>query len=110
MSDGKICRLQSAKNLATPSEEEDSEYEDIVTTKVKKRKRDTEVEKSKAKRTKLNPKPQIPKTHPPRAIPAKKLPKKRPRVSKDVQGLPPGKPPKRFKPSKSKASSIPSRR
>ena len=37
------------------SDEEDSEYEEVVVSKVKKQNWDLEADKSKAKRTKLNP-------------------------------------------------------
>ena len=80
----------------TDSDEEDSDYEEVVIPKVK-RKRDIEEENSNVKRTKLIPKSKFPS-------------KRRPRVSKGASAPPPGKPPKRFKPSKSKLSSIPSRR
>ena len=45
------------------SDEEDSEYEEVVVSKVKKRNWDLEADKSKAKSTKLNPKTQTPKTY-----------------------------------------------
>ena len=90
------------------SDEEDSEYEEVVIPKAKKRK--LKGEKSNAKRIKLNPNPRTPKKQEPRAIPIKKASSERPRASKAVPGPPPGKPPKRFKPNQSKPSSIPSRR
>ena len=93
----------------TDSDEEDSDYEEVVIPKVK-RKRDIEEENSNVKRTKLTPKPKIPKMHPSRAIPTTMSPKRRPRVSKGAPGHPPGKPSERFRPSKSKPSSISSRR
>ena len=91
----------------TDSHEEDSDYDEVVIPKVK-RKRDIEEENSNVKRTKLTSKSKIPKMHPSHAIPANKSPKRRPQVSKGVPGTPPGKPSKRF--SKSKPSSISSRR
>ena len=67
----------------TDLHEEDSDYEEVVIPKVK-RKRDIEEENSNVKRTKLTPKSKIPKIHPSHAIPANKSPKRRPRVSKIV--------------------------
>ena len=93
----------------TDSDEKNSNYEEVVISKVK-RKRDIEEENSKVKRTKLSSKLKIPKMHPSHAIPANKSPKRRPRVSKGAPGPPLGKLSKRFKPSKSKSSSISSRR
>ena len=90
----------------TDSDEKNSDYEEVVIPKVK-RKRDIEEENSNVKRTKLTSKSKIPKMHPSHAIPANKSPKRRPQVSKGVPG-PPGKPSKRL--SKLKPTSISSRR
>ena len=62
------------------SDEEDSNYEEVVIPKVK-RKRDIEDQNSNVKWTKLIPNSKIPKMHPPRPIPTNKSPKKRPWVS-----------------------------
>ena len=88
---------------------------EVVIPRKQKSKRKREAnESASSKRAKPNPKPQahIPKKLMPRPKPNKQGTKKRPRVSLDVlvPGPPPGQPPKRFKPSTSKPSSIPSRR
>ena len=67
------------------SDEEDSEYEEVVIPKAKKRK--LKGEKSNAKRIKLNPNPLTPKKQEPRAIPIKKASKKRPGLRKLCQDL-----------------------
>ena len=91
----------------TDLDEEDSDYQEVVIPKVK-RMCDIEEQNSNVKWTKLIPNSKIPKMHPPRPIPTNESPKRRPWVSKGAPGLP-GKPPKRFKLSKSKALSIASR-
>ena len=96
------------------SDEEDSDYEEVVISKKNqaKRKRGAN-EAASSKRIKPNPKPQIriPKKSVPRTMPNKQAPKKRPRASMDPLGPPPGAPPlKRFKPNQLKPSSIPSPR
>ena len=94
------------------SDEEDSEYEEILIPEKKdvKRKREAN-EVANSKRIKPNLKPQIrilkKSVRPCQAI---KRQKKRPRVSVGPPGPPSGPPPKRFKPNQSKPSSIPSRR
>ena len=95
------------------SDEEDSEYEEILIPKKKdvKRKRGAN-EVANSKRIKPNPKPQIriPKKSVRPAMPSNQAPKKRPRASMGPPGPPSGPPSKRFKPNQSKPSSFPSRR
>ena len=95
------------------SDEEDSEYEEILIPKKKdvKRKRGAN-EVANSKRIKPNPKPQIriPKKSVRPAMPNNQAPKKRLRTSMGPPGPPSGPPPKRFKPNQSKPSSFPSRR
>ena len=71
----------------TDSDEEDSDYEEVVIPTVK-RKREIEEENSNVKRTKFTSKPKIPRLHLSRPIPANKSSKRRPRVSKGAPGLP----------------------
>ena len=84
------------------SDEEDSDYEEVVISKKNqpKRKRGAN-EAASSKRIKPNPKPQIriPKKSVPPAMLNKQAAKKRPRASMDSSGPPPGAPPKRFKPN-----------
>ena len=95
------------------SDEEDSDYEEIVIREKKdaKRKRGGN-EEANSIRIKPNPKPQIriPKKSVPPAMPNKQVPRKRPLASMEPPRPPSGPPPKRFKPNQSEPLSFPSRR
>ena len=78
------------------SDEEDSDYEEIVIPKKKRTKRKLRAnEAASSKRIKPNPKPQlrVPKKLVMRAIPSNQMPKRRPRASIEPPGPPPGAPP-----------------
>ena len=95
------------------SDEEDSEYEEILILKKKdvKRKRETN-EIANSKRIKPNPKPKIriPQKLVRPAMPNNEAPKKWPRTSMGLPGPPSGTPSTRFKSNQSKPSSFHRRR